>query len=262
MKRFAMTAVLGIFAVMALVATVQRAGAADPIITDSRILTEERRLTILETKLSSLQREINLLEDHRAIERLQQAWGHYLSEGMASEAAALFSDRPDASIEFAQQGQYFGRARIEAFLKASGARLAQGELKETPVFQGVVHVSADGRSAKGRWRSLVMAGVHGQDGRWHEGPYENEYIKEDGVWRIARLHWFTTIASSYTEGWHKGVQAAAGPLADLPPDRPPSIVYNSFPNFFLPPYHYLNPVTGKPVAWDDPQKPLVSGGAR
>ena len=68
--------------------------ASDPIFTDSRVITEERRLGILETKLASLQREINLIEDMKAIERLQQSWGHYVSEGMAGEAAALFSDSP------------------------------------------------------------------------------------------------------------------------------------------------------------------------
>lgn len=225
--------------------------AAEPIVSDSRLITDERRLQILEAKLASLQREVNLIEDRKAVERLQQLWGHYVSEGMAAEAAALFSASPLASIEYAQQGVYLGRARIEAFLKASGAKLQPGELRETPVMQAVIHVAADGLTAKGRWRSLVMAGIHGQDGVWQEGPYENEYVKENGVWRIARLHWYMTVNSSYDKGWHRQPYPILGPLRDLPPDRPPSVTYQSFPSFFLPPFHYLHPVTGKPVAWDD-----------
>ncbi|HXC58655.1 MAG TPA: nuclear transport factor 2 family protein, partial [Steroidobacteraceae bacterium] len=164
------------------------AHAADPVVTDSRLITEERRVQILEAKLASMQREIDLIEDRKAIERVQQLWGHYVSEGMAHEAAGLFSTSPAASIEYAQQGIYLGRARIEAFLKASGAKLQPGELRETPVMQAVIHVAPDGQTAKGRWRSLVMGGVHGQDGHWEEGPYENEFVKEGGGWKISRLH--------------------------------------------------------------------------
>lgn len=227
------------------------AAAAEPIVTDSRLISEERRVQMLEVKLASLQREVNLIEDRKAIERLQQMWGHYLSEGMATEAAALFSAGPTASIEFAQQGVYLGKPRIEAFLKASGAKLAPGELREMPVMQPVIHVAADGLTAKGRWRSLVLGGMQGQDGQWQEGPYENEYVKEGGEWKISRLHWYTTVSSSYDKGWHREPYPIAGPLRDLPPDRPPSVVYQSFPHFFLPPFHYLHPITGKPVAWDN-----------
>jgi hypothetical protein len=226
------------------------ARASDPVVTDSRIITDERRMAILETKLASLQMQLALVEDRKAIERLQQSYGYYVSAGLAREAAALFSDDPGASIEYAQQGVFVGRQRIEQFLAASGASLKAGEIRETPIMQGVVHVAADGRSAKGRWRSLVMGGMHGQDGRWTEGPYENEYVKEGGVWRIRVLHWYTTVSGSYDQGWHKQAIAVQGPLAELPPDRPPSQVYQSFPNFFLPPYHYFNPITGKPVGWD------------
>jgi SnoaL-like domain len=240
----------GLLALMAGAFFSATAAASDPVITDSQIITGERRLAILETKLASLQREINLIEDSKAIERLQQAYGYYVSEGMASEAAALFSDSATASIEYAQQGVYLGRQHIEAFLKASVA-LRPGEIRETPTMQRVIHVAADGRSAKARWRSLVLGGVHGEDGRWTEGPYENEYVKESGVWRISRLHWYTTVDASYDKGWHNLPYPVAGPLAALPPDQPPSQVYQSFPSFFLPPYHYFNPVTGKPVAWDE-----------
>jgi hypothetical protein len=226
--------------------------AGEPVITDSRVISEERRVQILEVKLASLQREINLVEDRKAIERLQQQWGHYVSEGMAAEAAALFADGPTASIEYAQQGVYLGRARIEAFLRASGAKLAPGELRETPVMQAVMHVAPDGQTARARWRSLVLGGVHGQDGHWEEGPYENEYVKQAGTWKISRLHWYTTMSSSYDRGWHRAPQPALGPLRELPPDLPPSVVYRSFPSFFLPPFHYAHPVTGRPVAWDNP----------
>ena len=229
------------------------APAGEPAISDSTIITEERRIQLLEAKLASLQRQVNLIEDRKAIERLQQMWGYYVSEGMAREAAALFSDSPAASIEYAQQGIYLGKARIEAFLKASGVALGQSELRETPVMQPVVNVAPDGLSARARWRSLVLGGAYGQDGRWQEGPYENEYVKENGSWKIAKLHWYVTVSGSYDKGWHRQAFPIAGPLPDLPPDRPPSIVYQSFPSFFLPPFHFLHPITGKPVAWDEPE---------
>lgn len=219
-----------------------------PVVTDNRVINEERRMALLEGRIASLERQLDLIEDRRAIERLQQAWGHYVSEGMAAEAAALFSGDPGASIEFGQQGVYLGRARIQAFLERAVA-LGEGGIRETPIMQGVIHVAPDGRTAKARWRSLVMGGRHGDHGTWTEGPYENEYVKEDGVWRIHRLHWYTTVIGDYDRGWHKDPLPIQGPLADLPPDRPPSEVYQSYPNFHLPPYHYLNPVTRKPVAW-------------
>lgn len=234
----------------ALLCACATAHAGDPVVTDSKVINEDRRLAILETKLASLQRQVELLEDTKSIERLQQAYGYYVSAGLAHEAAALFSRDPGASIEYAQSGVFLGRERIEQFLQAGGASLKPGEIRETPIHQGVVHVAADGRSAKGRWRSLVMGGVHGEDGRWTEGPYENEYVKEGDVWRIRTLHWYTTVSGSYDQGWHKQPYPVQGPLPGLAPDRAPTQVYQSFPTFFLPPYHYFNPITGKPVAWD------------
>jgi hypothetical protein len=224
--------------------------AADPVVTDSRIINDDRRVAILEAKLASLRHQVTLLEDAKAIERLQQAYGYYMSEGLGSEAAALFSDSPAASIELGQQGVYFGKKRIREFLTHGGEGLKEGELREGPVMQGVVHVSPDGRSARGRWRTLIMGGTYGEDGTWTEGPFENEYVKEDGVWKLSKVHWYMTVKGSYDQGWHKKRLPAPEPLKDLPPDRPPSEKYESWPAFYLPPYHYTHPVTGKPVAWD------------
>lgn len=224
--------------------------ASEPVVSDNRIVTDDRRIAILEGKLASLMRRIELLEDAKEIERLQQAYGYYISEGMGREAAALFADNPTASIEVGQQGVYIGKARIRQYLTHRSNRLEEGEIRETPIMQGVIHVSVDGRTAKARWRALQMGGSYGQDGTWTEGPFENEYVKENGIWKIQTLHWYTTVAGSYDEGWHKQPLPVAQPLPDLPPDRGPSVQYQSFPAFFLPPYHYPHPVTGEPVAWD------------
>lgn len=223
---------------------------ADPVVTDNRVISDERRVAVLEAKLASLRQQVALLEDAKSIERLQQAYGYYVSEGMGSEAAALFADSPAASIELAQQGVYLGKKRIREFLTHGGEGLKQGEISENAIMQGVVHVSPDGRSARARWRTLIMGGTYGQDGTWTEGPYENEYVKENGVWKLQRVHWYMTVKGSYDQGWHKKNVPAAGPLADLPPDQPPTDKYESWPAFYLPPYHYTHPVTGKPVAWD------------
>lgn len=206
------------------------------------------KLAALEAKLGALEQEIQLLEDSKAIKRLQRAYGYYVDHGLADEIAALFAE--DGTVELGQSGVYVGRARVaEYYRHLYGDGLDDGVLNTHMILQGVVHVSDDGQTAKGRWRALMQLGRQGESATWAEGPYENEYVKEDGVWKFSKVHWYGTVIAPYDPGWHLAPQPLPGPSDALPPDAPPTQVYQSYPSAFLPPYHFPNPVSGSETEW-------------
>ena len=205
------------------------------------------RLAALEAELATLERDVGLLEDTKAIKRLQRAYGYYVDKKLSREIGALFADASDTTAELGGSGVYVGRARIAEFYDRiiGGEGLERGELFNHMILQGVVHVAPDGRTAQGRWRALIQIGQHGESAVWAEGPYENEYVKENGVWKFSKVHWYMTLSAPYSPGWHKAPQPMEPPLADFPPDRPPTAVYASYPSVHQPPYHYANPVSGR-----------------
>jgi hypothetical protein len=205
------------------------------------------RLAALEAELEALERDVGILEDTKAIKRLQRAYGYYVDKKLSREIGALFADAPGTTAELGGSGVYVGRARIAEFYdRVIGKEgLEHGELFNHMILQGVVHVAPGGRTAKGRWRALIQLGQHGESAVWAEGPYENEYVKEDGVWKFSKVHWYQTFSAPYSPGWHQAPQPLPPPLADFPPDRPPTVVYGSYPAVYQPPYHYANPVSGR-----------------
>ncbi|HVJ30961.1 MAG TPA: nuclear transport factor 2 family protein, partial [Gammaproteobacteria bacterium] len=221
------------------------------------------RLAALQTQLATLDHDVGLLEDTKAIKRLQRAYGYYVDKKLSREIGALFADAPETTAELGGSGVYVGRARIAEFYDRiiGGDGLKPGQLFNHMILQGVVHVAPDGRTAKGRWRALIQIGQHGESAVWSEGPYENEYVKENGVWKFSKLHFYMTMAAPYSPGWHKAPQPMAAPLADFPPDRPPTVVYGAYPAVFQPPYHYANPVSGRCEPGVCVAEPGATGGA-
>lgn len=238
------TEIFGLAGVAALCAVLAFAGSAAAQPEDALA-----HLGALETQIASLEHRAQLLEDTKAIKRLQRAYGYYVDKKLGDQIGALFADAPDTTAELGQLGVYVGKARIAEFYThvMGGEGLKPGELYDHMILQGIVHVAPDGMTAKGRWRALIMLGEHGKSATWAEGPYENEYVKENGVWKFHKVHWYQTVAAPYDPGWHKAPLPMDPPLADFPPDRPPTEVYKSYPSAYQPPYHYKNPVSGRCV---------------
>jgi hypothetical protein len=190
--------------------------------------------------LAPVSQELARIEAHDAVENLQAIYGYFLDKNQWDAVADLFTE--DATYEVGQGGVYRGRKRIREALGLTGPAGPQpGLLNNEMQLQPVIHVSADGQSAKGRWRTLEMKGQHGKSGTWGSGIYENEYRLEQGQWKISKLHYYVTFRADYDKGWLKGPIPLEPASRDLPPDAPPTEVYGSLPEVHLAPYHFANP---------------------
>ncbi len=207
---------------------------------------DTQQIADLRARLETLQARKQRIEDSNAIKRLQRAYGYYMEEALWDDVVQLFAD--DATLEFGRDGVYAGKERIRAYLYALGngqMGLQEGQLQEHLELMPVLTLADDGMSATARWNTIMLIGTHGEDARWGEGPYENEYVKDaDGVWKISKLRWFQTILVPYEGGWAKSEDLNHGIWVSdkLPPDAPPTAPYGWWPETFLPPFSFPNPV--------------------
>ncbi len=213
--------------------------------TSSASTPSSSALARLASAASALEARAQSVADVNAIGKLQRAYGYYLSKGYWDEAADLFAD--DATFESGVDGVYVGKARIRERLVregggAPGPGLAYGQLNERLQLQPVIHLSADGLHAWGRWRELALLGQFHERAAWGSGIYENEYAKRDGLWRIVRLHYYPNFVAPYEGGWAHLKPVRGDWVTDVgkafPADRPPTERYLPFPNRFTPPFHY------------------------
>jgi hypothetical protein len=192
-------------------------------------------------KLAALDRRITRLEDANAIERVQRAYGYFVDKAQWTQLSELFTD--DATLEIGGRGIFVGKPRVLEYMqKAFGPDgIKEGSIINHMQYQPIADVDPDGIHGKQRMRAFVMS-----NGGWGIPLYENEYRKENGVWKISLLHGPFTMYTSW-EGWAKSATPNTRPESFAPPpDRPPSVVYLTYPNYYIVPFHYPNPVTGKP----------------
>ena len=203
----------------------------------------------LTSRIAELEKKAQRLKDINAIKRLQRSYGYYVDNEMWDQVVDLFSN--DGTLEIGLDGVYIGKDHIRRYLYAlSGGKpgLSAGTLNEHYQLQPVVDIAADGKTAKGRWRAFIMSGTWAKRATWGIGPYENTYVKQDGIWKIKSIHWYETLMVPYELGWvreRKDFHNGKFVSDQVPPDAPPSEQYDVWPGAYLPPYHYKNPVTGK-----------------
>lgn len=203
----------------------------------------QHAIAALQAQVTELKSRVSASEAHLAITNLQATYGYYVDKGLWDEAADLFT--ADGTLEIAGRGVYVGQDRVRQYLHAL-PRYERGTIFNHMQLQPVIHVDLAAGTARGRWRAFILIAWLGGEARWGEAVYENTYRLVDGTWRIAGLHAFITFYCEFDRGPNHGGVPMVRSIEGLQPDRPASHDYEAFPEVFVPPFHYANPVSGKP----------------
>jgi len=210
----------------------------------------------LEARLAALEHRVGELEDVNAIRRLHWAYGYYIDFNRAEDVVQLFA--ADGAVVFLS-GEYRGHA---------GVRRLYGTWFQNYFTQGVNGpvdgLLLDRRTAKGRFRGLLMGGSHetrayrpeGLPLQFYEaGLYENDYVREGEIWKIKRLDYMMQWQAEYEKGWSRTVahlQPATKTYPENPlgPDvlLPASEVRRTWPHRQDVPMHYAHPRFGMALA--------------
>lgn len=203
--------------------------------------------------MKSLKERIIALEDIEKIKVLQHTYGYYMDNLRYDDVMDLFSDSAE-SAETDDTGVFLGKDGIRKFYKGF-AEIAKGSKTWLSIhlqLQGVVHLGQDGKTAQGRWQCLMLSAVPlvattpKSQAMWGAAVYENEYIKENDIWKIKKLvlnHYFMT---TFEDGWAKTPRAdlSSGLKINMTADILPGEDRSYVSGYSLP-YHFKNPVTGK-----------------
>jgi hypothetical protein len=218
----------------------------------------------LQSELAALNDRVGKLEDVNDIRKLHYAYGYYIDYNRPEEVAELFSD--DAEIIFLS-GIYRGRegARrlygtwFQNFFTQGQPGPVYGFLLDHFQMQDIITVADDRKTAKGRFRAVLFGGSHesreyqpeGLPDQFYEaGIYENDYVRENGIWKIKRLDYVVQWQAEYDKGWAKTIShlqpaQKAYPEDPLGPDELIDEPRQTWPYRQELAMHYAHPVLGK-----------------
>jgi hypothetical protein len=210
-------------------------------------------LAELGRRLADLAARAQRLSDEIEVTNLQHTYGYYVDRKMWDDVADLFA--ADGTMEMGLQGVYVGRTSIRRGLNALGpAGLADGEINDHIQLQTIVSVLPDGRTARARGTDIGMTGTTAGLALWSQSIYENEFVKQGGVWKLKAMRVYPRFIVDAEKGWAKDAQPAPGPSGAFPPDRPPTETYGIYPRFHIAPLHFDHPVTGRPPQYPEGMK--------
>ena len=224
-------------------------------------------LAALTARIDKLEHDLAIQQDIHQIRRIQYTYGYFIDKSQYQECLDLFSD--EGEVWFLG-GVYKGKAGLSRlYLERFRGSFTQGHngprygwLLDHPQLQMVIDVADDRQTATVRGRSMMQAGLHesaegAQRAWWEGGLYDNRYVREDGVWKIARLGYFPFWHGSFADGWAKTpIDFIPNPKVCFPEDPlGPDYILEPAPRLWpatdIVPFPYNHPVTGEPIVCDN-----------
>ncbi|MBO9518849.1 MAG: nuclear transport factor 2 family protein [Porphyrobacter sp.] len=206
---------------------------------------------------------LEMAEAFDGAENVSNAYGYYIDQFAWRNTADLFAR--DGWKELSYIGTFIGKDHV---LKSLIQRYGEGGPNDA--FQAIhqktqpfVSVYGDGSRAFVRTRLMQFNSSSTAPGSWIGGIYENQVVKEDGVWRIHGMDLDYVWLADYATGWtgidpeaSKRFAPTAEQLAAFGPDAPlRGETFAPYPRIAPMGFHFANPVSGREpetrLTWSD-----------
>jgi len=146
----------------------------------------DERVANLEAEVASLRALVRETADVREIQEVQY---RYLDALMAMEwDVCADCGAEDALVDVYLHDPVRGREKIRKWFKEQLSITHHGHEGDV-----CVHpiITVDGDTAKGDWILYLMYSYKrtGQSMFWVQGQYDNDYVRENGEWKISAMRW-------------------------------------------------------------------------
>lgn len=147
------------------------------------------------TALAALEARIRRLEDIEAIRQLKYRYCYHYDAGDFAAFMECFAS--DCHVELGLGRRATGRSDVEAMFRKSRTLL---EFSSHMVANPLIEV--DGDTGRGTWY-LLLPSTRGGAALWSQARYDEEYVRENGAWRIRSEIVTMYFATPYDKGWVK-----------------------------------------------------------
>lgn len=153
-------------------------------------------------KLNELEERIRKTEAFQAITNIQALYSFHIDAGKIDELIDLFDDEFEWNVGFeGHMTTWTSKAELSRYLVKSCELTPM--MRHQPM---TPYIEVDGDTAKGAFylTGMITSTLkNGQQARWVQGRYDNEYVCVNGKWKFRSLNFFYNFLSPYEDGWVK-----------------------------------------------------------
>ena len=167
------------------------------------------------TTLGELQARIQRLNDEDEVRNLMHAHGYYVDRRMWTDVVDLHTIKTKVTITgkgicsnntLCTGNTYNGLDGVRKALERMGPEgLTTGVNNDHPIFDLIVEVNPNGQRAVARGIEIAMSGnANNKTASWEFNVFRNNFVKENGVWKIKAIETTPLIVADYHKGWGNG----------------------------------------------------------
>lgn len=150
---------------------------------------------------NQLEARIRKVEDFQDITNLQAKYSFLIDTSQIGELVTLFAKEFVWEVGFKKMTKVASKADLfDLLTKAAEGNSFMIHQPVTP------YIEVNGDEAQGTWYltgMITSIGPQGEQAKWIQGQYNNEYVREDGIWKIRRLSFRYNFLTPFDEGWVK-----------------------------------------------------------